>query len=371
MFIILLLNMAIHSCYIGSKVVLALVALDLGMSQFVIGLLIACYGLVPMLLGVYAGRLADTAGMRVPMLLGSICVGVAMMTGYLWHTLPALFVTATLVGAGFVFFNISIQNLTGAVSKLEDRARNFGTLSVSYSFSNFIGPMIAGYTIEYAGHGTAFLIFAAFTLFPIAVLTFRGDITRIGALEPVAEKRNAFDLLRSAPLRRVILVSGLIVASWELFVFYVPIFAHTIGLPASTIGKILGAYAAATFLIRFALGAIMQKLRVDQLLMTAALVAACAFLLFPFLRDPYHLIVTAFVIGLGLGCGQPLAMTMAFDRSPAGRTGEVTGLRLIANNMARVVVPVVSGALGTAFGVAPVFWMNALNLAAVSYLSRR
>jgi hypothetical protein len=60
MYLILLLNMSIHSCYVGSKVVLALVALDLGASQFLLGLLIACYGAIPILLGVFAG------GWRIP-----------------------------------------------------------------------------------------------------------------------------------------------------------------------------------------------------------------------------------------------------------------------------------------------------------------
>ena len=64
-------------------------------------------------------------------------------------------------------------------------------------------------------------------------------------------------------------------------------------------------------------------------------------------------------------------MTMAFNRSPAGRTGEVTGLRLTANNLARIVIPLTAGALGTAFGMVPVFWMNAVNLSAVSWLARR
>ncbi|MBI4194206.1 MAG: MFS transporter, partial [Betaproteobacteria bacterium] len=51
--------------------------------------------------------------------------------------------------------------------------------------------------------------------------------------------------------------------------------------------------------------------------------------------------------------------------------GEVTGLRLTANNIARVAVPLLSGVLGAALGAAPVFWLNAINLAAVSFLARR
>src|SRR5688572_24023379 len=142
-----------------------------------------------MVLAIYAGRLADTVGMRMPMLLGALGVGAAMVAGFLWHTLPALFLVANLVAAGFVFFNTSMQNLVGAVSKPEHRARSFGMLSISYSLSNFIGPMIAGYSVEYAGHGTAFLIFAAFTLIPLAVLTFRGGITQVGAAEAPKETR--------------------------------------------------------------------------------------------------------------------------------------------------------------------------------------
>lgn len=369
--LIVLQNIAIHSCYIGSKVVLALLALEFGATPLVIGLLISCYALLPMALGVFVGRLADTAGMRAPMLIGAVFMGAAMLTGYLWQAFAALFVTAVLAGAGFVFFNISIQNLTGAISRPDGRARNYSTLSVSYSVSTFLGPVIAGYSIEFASHGTAFLVFALFTLFPIAVQTLHGANAKAATSSPAGAERSAFDLLRNPPLRRVILVSGLIAAAWDLNIFYVPVFGHSVGLPASAIGNLLGAFAVATFLIRFAIPIIMKKLRIDQMLMISMLIAACAFLVFPFLRSAYALMVASFVIGLGLGCGQPLSMTLAYERSPAGRSGEVTGLRLIANNVTRVAVPMLCGAIGTAFGTTPVFWMNALNLAAVSYLSRK
>ena len=61
-------------------------------------------------------------------------------------------------------------------------------------------------------------------------------------------------------------------------------------------------------------------------------------------------------------------MMIAYNRSPEGRAGEVTGLRLTANNVARVIIPLVCGALGATLGAAPVFWLNAINLTAVSIL---
>lgn len=371
MYLIVLISIAIHSVYIGNKVVISLLALELGAGQVVIGVLAALYALVPLLLGVYSGRIADTTGMRAPMLGGAACVGAAMLTGFFWHTLPALFVIAMLVGAGFVFFNVSIQNLTGGYGAPERRARNFSVLSIGYSISTFIGPMTAGFTIDYAGHARAFLVFALFTLPPIIVLAAHRNFARVNAPQPAQDKRSALDLLRIPPLRQLVIMSGLIVAAWDLFSFYVPIYAHSIGLSASGVGLILGVYAAAAFLSRFAMSRILQRWQGNQVMVCAMLLAACAFVAFPFFISVRALMAIAFLIGLGLGCAQPLSMMMAYERSPAGRTGEVTGLRLTANNVARIVIPIVAGAIGTALGTAPVFWINALNLAAVSWMSRR
>lgn len=371
MYLIVALSIFIHSCYIGGKVVISLLALDFGASQFLIGVIAALYALVPLMLGVYSGRLADTVGMRMPMLAGAILVGIAMLVGAVGHSLNALFLTALLVGAGFVFFNVSIQNLTGAYGPAEHRVRNFSILSIGYSISTFIGPMVAGFVIDYAGHSAAFYIFAAFTLVPIVTLIARPQLGRIDAPAAKAEKRNALDLLRMTQVRRMIVTSGLIVAAWDLFGFYVPIYAHTIGLTASTIGVILGAYAIAAFLPRFMMPAMLRRWRDDEVLFAAMLLGAAGFLVFPLFHDAYSLMAVAAVIGLGLGCGQPLSMMMSYERSPAGRTGEVTGLRLTANNLARVIIPIVAGTLGAAFGASPVFWANAANLIGISWLIKR
>lgn len=368
---IILLSIAIHSCYLGSKVVLSLFALELGASQFTVGVLAALYAVVPLMLGVYSGRVADKRGVRLPLMIGAICTGLAMLTGFLWQELSGLIAVSILVGAGFVFFNVAIQNLTGRFGPPEQRARNFSWLSIGYSVSAFIGPMFAGLSIDRAGHGITFLFFAGFTLLPIAVLAFKPGFTRVAAHATGEGKRSALDLLRDEPLRRLIIISGLSVASSELYAFYVPVFAHSIGLSASTIGIILGGYATAVFLARFMLPALLRRLRSEQVMVASMLFAACAFAIFPMLRNVYALLCASFVIGIGTGCAQPVLMALSYEKSPAGRTGEVTGLRLTANNVARVAIPLLSGAIGVAVGAAPVFWMNALNLAAISFLARK
>jgi cyanate permease len=194
---------------------------------------------------------------------------------------------------------------------------------------------------------------------------------RVAAAKAEKRERRSLDLLRDPPLRNVIVMSGLMVAAYELFGFYMPVFGHSIGLSASTIGVIMGTYATATFLTRFVLPFLLRSVRQDQVLFAFMLLAAGGFVLMPFLRDVPLIMIATFGIGFGLGVGQPISMTMSFSQSPAGRTGEVTGLRLTANNIARIVIPLTAGALGATFGIVPVFWMNAANLGLISWLARR
>lgn len=51
------------------------------------------------------------------------------------------------------------------------------------------------------------------------------------------------------------------------------------------------------------------------------------------------------------------------------RAGEALGLRLTVNKFTEILVPIAFGSLGTAAGVFPVFWANALLLLIGGYLS--
>jgi hypothetical protein len=53
---------------------------------------------------------------------------------------------------------------------------------------------------------------------------------------------------------------------------------------------------------------------------------------------------------------------MTFSGSAQGRSGEAMGIRVTVNHLTRVVVPIVFGSIGSAFGLIPVFWLNSLML---------
>ena len=150
------LGIANHAVLTGSRVIVSLDALSMGASPFTVGVLVALYALLPMFLSVAAGRLVDRIGARRPMLVGSVAIGIAATLPVAFPGFPSLFVGATLLGIGFMAFQLAAQNTTGEIGGPAARARNFSLLALGYSVSSFVGPLLAGFAIDHFGFRAAF-----------------------------------------------------------------------------------------------------------------------------------------------------------------------------------------------------------------------
>ena len=181
----------------------------------------------------------------------------------------------------------------------------------------------------------------------------------------------SIDLLRNPPLRRTLITSGIILTAIDLFQFYMPIYGHSLGLSASMIGFVLAMFAVASFIVRVVMPSIVARYGEERILTAAIFIAAATYLLFPLVKSELLLVVAAFLLGLGVGCGQPLTLMLIYARAPEGRSGEVLGLRMAFNNLTHLAVPLFFGAIGSAFGLAPVFLANAVMLSVGGILSRR
>ncbi len=82
-----------------------------------------------------------------------------------------------------------------------------------------------------------------------------------GSAPPSRPPPSLTGLLAGPALRRVLLVNTILSGAWDTHLFVVPIYAVYIGLSATTIGVILAAFAAATFVIRLLLPYIQQRVQ--------------------------------------------------------------------------------------------------------------
>jgi MFS-type transporter involved in bile tolerance (Atg22 family) len=89
----------------------------------------------------------------------------------------------------------------------------------------------------------------------------------------------------------------------------------------------------------------------------------------PALHDAVLLGLAAFTLGLALGSAQPLTIILTYNHAPAGRSGEALGMRIMANKVTQIGVPLMFGGLGAAMGSVPVFLATAAFLFVAGLLS--
>jgi MFS family permease len=368
---VLLIVMFNMSSFRASKVLVSLYAIELGASQFIIGVMIAMYSLLPMLLALQVGKLADRFGARLPMMIGSAGVALGLLLPWAFESMAALYASAALIGVSHMMANVSAQNLVGAIGGAEDRTRNFSNYALVMAVGSFLGPLAGGFSIDHFGHARSYLYVAAVPLLPVFILAFVRQVRRGPRVKSEEEQAVlSTSLLANPTLRRTLIASAMAVTGQDLFQFYMPIYGHSVGLSASAIGMVLGMFGVAAFMVRIWLPVFVKRWGPDTVFGTSLYIAAAAFLLFPLFTSAYMLAAVSLILGLGMGCAQPVTLMLVYSRAPEGRSGEALGMRVTINQFTHIVVPIVFGTLGSAFGVAPVFAINALIQAGGGLLSR-
>jgi predicted MFS family arabinose efflux permease len=370
--LIIILLVLDHIAFNGSRIAVSLNAIALNTSAFTVGSLMAVYALLPALLSVSAGRWIDRIGINEPMLLGSVGVGVGVVMPFLAPGLVSLYITAIVTGVSFMLINVAAYHAVGEMSVPEDRAVNFSYVALGFSTSSFIAPMMSGIAIDQLGFRATFLILALFTVMPIVALSAN--------LLPPVKPREAhtlapagavLDLLRDPDLRRLFIAMAVLTVAWDVYGFAIPIYGTKIGLSASEIGIVMGAFAAATFAVRLAMPFFVNRIRPWTMLAMSLGTAAVSYALVPFTQNVAVMMALMFLLGLGLGAPQPMILTLLHESAPAGRAGEALGLRTTMINTSQTVMPLIFGAVGAALGIAPLFWAMSVALLAGGFFANR
>jgi MFS family permease len=189
--------------------------------------------------------------------------------------------------------------------------------------------------------------------------------------EGAARPGPSADLLRLPALRNALVTNGLVMSGVDLYLVYFPVYARGIGVPASEIGLMVGAFGVAGFVVRVLIPPITARWGVHAMIAGALAVACAAFAAIPFIDNRWLLGAVSFMVGLGVGCGQPLSMLLSFNAAPPGRSAEAVAIRMAVSYGSHVVIPPVFGVLGAATGLAPVFWTCAMLMAGGAALNRK
>lgn len=370
---VLIITLSFHTMVNITRPLITLYASQLGAGTFEIGILTAAFAFFPLIFAIHAGKISDQVGDRVPILFGSIGCTIGMTLPFFYPTMGSLYASQIIVGMAHLFIAVSLQNVLGHASSKETRDQYFSIFSMFVAIGAFIGPIIGGYLAEHLSYALAFLISSLIGIIPVAFSFFIPVIRvqQVKVKEEVAiHSTSPLALLKLPLLRKALATSALVLYSKDIFVAYFPLLGQHFGLAASEIGWIIAIQGLAMVAVRLFLAKLTHKYGRNFVLLASILTAGVSFILVPIAGHVYLFGLLSAIMGIGLGCGQPLSMTTTYNASPKTRTGEVLGLRLASNRLSQLIAPLVFGVIGTWGGLLTVFYMSGLFLIGGAFLTR-
>ncbi len=361
-------QVCLHATMAGMRMATPLLALKAGYSTLAVGLLLALFSLTQVFLALPAGRYADRHGLVRPVGFAVIAAVTGAGLAFVFPYVLVLCASALLTGGAAGITVIALQRHVGrAAADATELKRVFSWLAIGPAVSNFVGPLLAGVLIDHAGvwlggsmgdtngFRAAFLAMALLPLLTWYWVRSAHELPPV-ELQPQRSRWQALDLLREPLMRRLMIVNWILSACWDTHTFVLPVLGVERGFSASVIGAILGGFAVAAALVRVLIPVVAAHLHEWVVVTGAMLLTALCFAVYPFLHTPWSMGLCSVVLGLALGCVQPMLMSTLHQITPEARHGEALGLRLMALNASSVAMPFLFGSAGAVVGVSLVFW---------------
>ena len=355
------------------RLVLPMIALDMGAGPVFVGLMASLITIAPMLFSVRFGKWIDRGGAGPPFLCASIMMLLAAPVFFAFPNKVSLLVIACLIGAGSIFSHLSATRAVAASRPQDERTRNIAYLIAAYSFSQFLGPMLAGTTYEHFGHHMALLAIVGFVFLAVLVLASRRHLFVRELRKPAPALRGgaAIRLLLAANLRNKVIVSGTIASSMTLFPLIVSLHSVAVGISPTRAGLLLGAFSAGTLAARASAPIMSRYFGPRELLLLTFVAGGLLLALFPMLQSFGLLSVLSGLLGLNLGFGTPVALSLIYGAAPPDRVNEVVGLNMAVTNFLQTAAPLSLGIVAGSLGIAPMVWAVSLVMFGVALVALR
>jgi MFS family permease len=361
----------VHACMAVTRVTASLWVLNHGYGEARVGLLLSLFAVAPIVLSLWAGRLADRHGFHRPVGVGVLLAGAGALLALAVQQLWAIAIGCLLCGGAVAVAAVAMQREAGLMAEEPGQLKRvFSWMALGPALSNALAPVIAGLLIDHVGMTAAFG-FAA--LLPLLAWALAQKVPRHRP-EPVSSSFReppAWGLFRMPAFRRLMLVNLVMSACWDAHSFVVPVVGHARGLSASSIGIVLGSFAVAATAVRLAIVRFADDLDEVKALRTAMVVAMLTFLAYAWLPGTAGLMGGSAVLGVALGSVQPMILAMLHRVTPPERHGQALGLRMLAVNGATVAMPAGFGLLAAATALAAPMWLMASLLLLAQASARR
>lgn len=343
--------------------------LTLGASPLMIGIAVGCRHIGPVLLSIHGGALMDRIGTRRIMLgfafIGAIVPLLYPVLPWIWALIVLQMIGGLADGIGWV----GAQTLVGQVMKGDPTYA--GRMSFCTRIGIFCGPPTIGAAWDVLGPWGAFSVMSAWSagIF-ISVLCLPASALPAPAIA-VADRQfkltdllpkatdyvAAFRLLGISAMAFVMIVSVLRHVGTGIQESFYVVYLKGIGLSGTTIGLLmavnglfgLGGALTVAPLLRFS--------RAHGLLLMTVVIAVVFVAITPMLPNMELLIMASGLRGWAMAISLVLIISLIARSAGQAAQGKGMGLRVTANHLVSIVVPVSMGALVETIGIEASFYI--------------
>jgi MFS family permease len=339
------------------KVLIPLYMASTGASVALIGLVVGAQPVLPTILSVAAGAVADRVGYKRMILVGAAGMCVASAMFYVWSGVVAMVLAQLLMGIAELSLWLSAQAIATQLSTGTSRGRDVGYFGFAVSAGQAVAPLLSGLAADMVGYRPALLLALIFSV--ISLLTsFLLPNSSPSAAKPAfsSQMREAGKIATIPGVQAALLCTFTMIFTRSVRQSFIPVYLRGIGFSASFIGAIISLSEVMSTVIRLGLGALLTRFSAQSMLvvgMFGGIVSTC---ITPLIPTAPLLVIAAIINGLGTGINLPLTMVLIADETPKELRGLGMGIRMTGNRLAQLVNPAVFALVGKWLALAPSFY---------------
>ena len=319
-----------------------------------IGVIVGAGAVVPALLSVWSGELADRFGARRTYIGGTVVAaacGVLMFaaTSY-WLLLPIQLVMGFARSTAWIASQTYVANIgTG-----EDRAKHMGRLSFTTNAGTVVAPLVIGQVANLVGYQASFLFMGGVTL----LYTLIGVVLPEVRVARTTGKRGAaggvgaaLQLARQRGIQVVLLLTFARLWNGSGWRPFMPIYLRELGFDNTVISSVLAANSIVGTITSLGASWAARKTSNEVATAIALGLGAIGTAASPALAWVPAVYLPALLIGTGVGISLPLLMASVSSEVPPDQRGLALGMRMSMNQAAGALAPLSVGAVAEPFGI--------------------
>lgn len=342
----------------GVPLVSEYLRLDHGASLRFIGVVMALYGVMQIVLRLPMGDMADRRGRRPSLVLAfATTVGSGLLFA-LGPTAAWAIPAALLFGfSGGVFWVAANSYL---FDNADDVPKATSDYTIAMSLAFLVGPPLGHLVADHFGFRFAFAFYSLTSVGGMALMMTLPEAPPTPRPPPVGSSyRRALRLLRHPALvtsALATLVYSMLFSTQQAF-FQLHVLA--VGLSITFAGLLLGGRQASSLVVRIGLPAVLRRVGPTRILVGGILLMALAMALIPFATSVWALTGIVALVGMASGALIPANLMLVHEGAPKDERGLANGIYGTMLGVGSAIAPFAYGFVGAHFGLAWTFWAAA------------